>query len=232
MVVGATLRQINRPQLHSHTSGDLHGGVSELMATYVVRSCRSAAWSSRRSSDLAMNKSISVSSPMRCSTLWSVRDLDGSVSKRGWCGGGIFPVVDLCSGASSLRRRFLQRRSGAREVTRSTRRLLFAHVIAGRWCILCWFCGWRLTVLVSSSDVVVVRGCQFWSLMACPGTCCPGLIRSTAMVLLRQTTLQVRKAVDQRWSRVELECRGDLSSVPLVVASVVSKEEDRRWFFA
>ena len=107
--------QINLP-LHSHTGGDLHGGVSELMATYVVRSCRSAAWSSRRSSDLAMNKSISVSSPMRCSTLWSVRDLDGSVSKRGWCGGGIFPVVDLCSGASSLRRRFLQRRSGAREV--------------------------------------------------------------------------------------------------------------------
>ena len=37
-------------------------------------------------------------------------------------------------------------------------------------------------------------------------------------------TLEVRKAVDQRWSRVELGCRGDLSSVPLVVASVVSKE--------
>ena len=115
-VVGATHGQINLPQLHSHTGGDLHGGVSELMATCVVWSCRSATWSSRHSSDLAMNKSVSVSSPMRCSTPWSVRDLDGSVSKRGWRGGDIFPVVDLCSWASSLRRRFLQRRSGARGV--------------------------------------------------------------------------------------------------------------------
>jgi hypothetical protein len=49
---------------------------------------------------------------------------------------------------------------------------------------------------------------------------------------LRQTTLEVRKAADQRWSRVELGCCGDLSSVPLAFALMVSKEEDRRWFFA
>jgi hypothetical protein len=35
-----------------------------------------------------------------------------------------------------------------------------------------------------------------------------------------------------RWSRVELGCCGDLSSAPLAFALVVSKEEDRRWFFA
>jgi hypothetical protein len=46
------------------------------------------------------------------------------------------------------------------------------------------------------------------------------------------TPLEVRKAADQRWSRVELGCCGDLSSVPLAFALVVSKEEDRRWFFA
>ena len=60
---------------------------------------------------------------------------------------------------------------------------LSAQVIAERWCILCWVCGWRLTVLVSPSDVIVMRGCQIWSSMACPGTCCPGMILSTTMFL-------------------------------------------------
>jgi hypothetical protein len=44
--------------------------------------------------------------------------------------------------------------------------------------------------------------------------------------------LEVRKAADQRWSRVELGCCGDLSSGPLAFTLVVSKEEDRRWFIA
>jgi hypothetical protein len=38
---------------YSHTGGDLHGGVSKLMVMCAGRSLRSAAWSSRRSSDLA-----------------------------------------------------------------------------------------------------------------------------------------------------------------------------------
>jgi hypothetical protein len=50
-----------------------------------------------------------------------------------------------------------------------------------RWCTLWWVRGWRLMVLVPYSDIVV-RGCQCWNSMACPGTCCPGLIFSTAMV--------------------------------------------------
>jgi hypothetical protein len=53
VVVGATAGRINLPQLYSHTGGVLHGGVSQLMASCASRSFRSAAWSSRRSSDLA-----------------------------------------------------------------------------------------------------------------------------------------------------------------------------------
>jgi hypothetical protein len=50
--VGAAPRRINLPQLSFHTSGVLHN-VSELMAMCACQSFRSAAWSSRRSSDLA-----------------------------------------------------------------------------------------------------------------------------------------------------------------------------------
>ena len=57
--------------------------------------------------------------------------------------------------------------------SRSTHRRVSAQVTAGRWCILCWVCGWWQTVLVSSSSVIVVWGCQFWSSMACPGTMLP-----------------------------------------------------------
>jgi hypothetical protein len=52
-VVGATSGQIKLSPLHSHIDDDLHGGVSELMATCARRSFRSTTWSSRRSSDLA-----------------------------------------------------------------------------------------------------------------------------------------------------------------------------------
>jgi len=41
-VVGAAPGRINLPQLHSHTGGVLHGGVSELMGSCVCRSFRSA----------------------------------------------------------------------------------------------------------------------------------------------------------------------------------------------
>jgi hypothetical protein len=36
-VVGVAPRHINLPQLHSHIGGVLHGGVLELMASYVCR---------------------------------------------------------------------------------------------------------------------------------------------------------------------------------------------------
>jgi hypothetical protein len=59
-VVGAAAGQINLPQLYSHIGGDLHDGVSELMASYACRSFRSVAWSSRRSLDLARSNSRCV----------------------------------------------------------------------------------------------------------------------------------------------------------------------------
>ena len=42
-VVGAAPRRINLPQHHSHSYGVLNGGVSELLASCVSRSFRSAA---------------------------------------------------------------------------------------------------------------------------------------------------------------------------------------------
>ena len=63
---GAASGRINLSQLYSHTGDDLHGGASELMATCVVRSFRSAAWSSRRSSDLARSVSRRVTGVCRC----------------------------------------------------------------------------------------------------------------------------------------------------------------------
>ena len=42
-VVGAAAGKINLPQLHSHTGGDLHGGVSELMATCAAMALALAA---------------------------------------------------------------------------------------------------------------------------------------------------------------------------------------------
>jgi hypothetical protein len=53
-------RANNLPQLYFHTGGDLHDGVSELMASCACRSFRSAAWSSRRSLDLARSVSRCV----------------------------------------------------------------------------------------------------------------------------------------------------------------------------
>jgi hypothetical protein len=44
-MVGAAPGRINLPKLHSHTGGVLHGGVSELMTSYVCRFLRLAALS-------------------------------------------------------------------------------------------------------------------------------------------------------------------------------------------
>jgi hypothetical protein len=43
-------------------------------------------------------------------------------------------------------------------LSRSTCRRLSAYVTDGRWCILCWVCGWRPAILISSPDAVVVGG--------------------------------------------------------------------------
>jgi hypothetical protein len=59
-VVGVAPERINLPHLYSHTGDDLHGGISEVMATCVVWSFRLVAWSSRRSLDLARSVSWCV----------------------------------------------------------------------------------------------------------------------------------------------------------------------------
>jgi hypothetical protein len=51
-VVGSPVERINLGQLYSHAGVDLHDGVLELMALCACRYFRSAAWSSRLSSDL------------------------------------------------------------------------------------------------------------------------------------------------------------------------------------
>jgi hypothetical protein len=52
-VVGAVPGRKNLPHIYSHTSDDLYGGISEVMAMCDLWSFRSAAWSSYRSLDLA-----------------------------------------------------------------------------------------------------------------------------------------------------------------------------------
>ena len=52
----------------------------------------------------------------RLSVLWLGMNLETSLFKQGWRGGGGILVVDLCPRASSLRRRLLQRRREAWEV--------------------------------------------------------------------------------------------------------------------
>jgi hypothetical protein len=56
-VVGAALGIINLPQLYSHTGGDLHVRVSELMVMCACQYFRLATWSSRHSLDLARSVS-------------------------------------------------------------------------------------------------------------------------------------------------------------------------------
>jgi hypothetical protein len=54
-------RRIKLPELYSHTDGDLHDDVSELMRKCACRSFKSIAWSSCRSLDLARSDPRRVS---------------------------------------------------------------------------------------------------------------------------------------------------------------------------
>ena len=63
-----------------------------------------------------MNKEASDPSPVRQSSLLSVKDMRTTLFKRGCHGGGDILVVNMCPRAPPLRRRLLQRRRGAWEV--------------------------------------------------------------------------------------------------------------------
>ena len=65
---------------------------------------------------ITLNKDSSDPSLTRPSVLWLGMDLETSLFKQGWRGGGGILVVDMCPRAPPLRRRLLQRRRGAWEV--------------------------------------------------------------------------------------------------------------------
>ena len=56
-----------------------------------------------------LNKDSSDPSLTRPSVLWLGMDLETSLFKQGWCGGGSILLVDLCPRALPLRRCLLQR---------------------------------------------------------------------------------------------------------------------------
>ena len=78
-----------------------------------------------------LNKDSSDPFLTRPSVLWSGMDLETSLFKQGWCGGGGILVVDLCPRAPPLRRRLLQRRRGAWEVVQE--RMQIVVCIGGIW---------------------------------------------------------------------------------------------------
>jgi hypothetical protein len=88
--------QINISQLYSHTSGDLHGSISELMAMCVCRSFRSAAWSSHCLLDLArsISRCVTSNSSLSRTTLGPGRR---GCSEQGGCskGGGSVVIPQL-----------------------------------------------------------------------------------------------------------------------------------------
>jgi hypothetical protein len=81
---------------------------------------------------------------MRGPTLWLEMDLDGTLFKRGCCGGGGILVVNLCHRASSLRWRWLQCWSEAREVVQESVQACVCEK-------------WKMMNLVLGSCVKVVR---------------------------------------------------------------------------
>jgi hypothetical protein len=92
-IVRAAFGWINLPQLYSHVGDGLQGGVSELMATCAGWPFRSAAWSSRWSSDLARSVSQCVTD-VRGFSQQRWRPGEMILLERGcWSGGGGFAVL-------------------------------------------------------------------------------------------------------------------------------------------
>ena len=60
--------------------------------------------------------------------IWLGMDLETSLFKQGWRGGGGIHVVDLCPRAPPLRRRLLQRRHGAWEVVQEQMQIVVCIV--------------------------------------------------------------------------------------------------------
>lgn len=93
-----------------------------------------------------LNKDYSDPFLTRPSVLWLGMDLETSLFKQGWHGGGSILVVDLCPRAPPLQRRLLRRRRGAWEVVQErmqivvcindiwkTERVLCSRFVDGRY---------------------------------------------------------------------------------------------------
>ena len=98
---------------------------------------------------IALNKYSSDPSLTRSSVLWLGMDLETSLFKQGWRGGGGILVVDLCPRAPPLRRRLLQRRRGAWEVVQERMQI-----------VVCIGCIWKMVDRVLGSRFVDGR-CGF-----------------------------------------------------------------------
>ena len=129
-------------------------------------------------------------------------DLETSLFKQGWRGGGDILVVDLCLRAPPLRRRLLQRQRRAWEVVQE--RMQIVVCIGGIWKMVdrvlgSWYVDGRYGFLLRRLNTI---GCQIWSSMACPG-CCLGLIRQMVLVLPRgpQSCISTMKPRRARVSR-------------------------------
>ena len=98
----------------------------------------------------ALNKDSSDPSLTRSSVLWLGMNLETSLFKQGWRGGGGILVVDLCPRAPPLRRRFLQHRRRAWEVVQERMQIVVCindiykteHVLSS------WFVDGRYGVLL------------------------------------------------------------------------------------
>ena len=111
-----------------------------------------------------LNKDSSDPSLTRPSVLWLGMDLETSLFKQGWRGGGGILVVDLCPRAPPLRRRLLQRRRGAWEVVQE--RMQIVVCIGGIWKMVdrvlgSWFVDDRCGFLLRRLSCVGVPDLEF-----------------------------------------------------------------------
>ena len=127
-----------------------------------------------------LNKDSSNPSLTRPSVLWLGMDLETSLFKQGWRGGGGILVVDLCPRAPPLRRRLLQRRRGAWEVVQERMQIVVCiddiwkmvnHVLGS------WYMDGRYSFLLRHLSHVGVPDLEVDGMFGC----CLDLIRSMAM---------------------------------------------------
>ena len=114
----------------------------------------------------ALTNESSDPSLTRPSVLWLGMDLETSLFKQGWCGGGDILVVDLCPRAPPLRRRLLQRRRGAWEVVQERMQIVVCiddiwkteHVLGSWMAGMVFFCDVLVAVGARSGVRSRVRG--------------------------------------------------------------------------